>query len=248
MPTPPQPTTATVAPGSTLAVLITEPTPVMTPQPISAATSKGTSSSIFTAPSRGTTICSANPPQPAIPGGQVRMAHAGRAHLDQHLAGPRPDDLDIVADVELGVTNRMEYRSAHGAPPISGEFSSDRSKVEQVAVTPRNPQSARFAQIHEGAELSGPRRRGIQQTREGGPLYTGIRVKRVFGWMDSYGRYAQPVEALYRPRSCVGRCCSGNLSDGRRPAGVAGLADCLPARDDELLLLLPRRSVQGPLP
>src|SRR5258707_96893 len=38
---------------------------------------------------------------------------------------PRPDDLDIVADVELGVTNRMEYRSAHGAPPISGEFSSD---------------------------------------------------------------------------------------------------------------------------
>jgi hypothetical protein len=71
IPTPPQPTTATVAPGSTLAVLITEPTPVITPHPIRAATSNGTSSAIFTAPSRGTTICSANPPQPAIPNAGV---------------------------------------------------------------------------------------------------------------------------------------------------------------------------------
>src|SRR5258708_36010046 len=117
-----------------------------------------------------------------------------------------------------------------------------RSKVEQVTVTPRNPQSARFAQIHEGDELSGPQRRGIQQTREGGPYIPGIRVKRVFGWMDSYGRYAQPVEALYRPRSCVGRCCSGNLSDGRRPAGGSGRAGCLPARDRQLRLLLARPS------
>jgi hypothetical protein len=39
MPTPPQPMTATVAPGSTRAVLITAPTPVITQQPTSAATS-----------------------------------------------------------------------------------------------------------------------------------------------------------------------------------------------------------------
>ena len=39
MPTPPQPITATVAPGSTRAVLITAPTPVTTPQPTSAASS-----------------------------------------------------------------------------------------------------------------------------------------------------------------------------------------------------------------
>src|SRR5262245_53899806 len=53
------------------------------------------------------------------------MAHAGRAHLDQHLAGTRANHLHVVADVELGVTNSVEYRSAHGAPPISGEFCSD---------------------------------------------------------------------------------------------------------------------------
>ena len=47
-PMPPQPITATVEPGSTLAVLNTAPTPVVTPQPISAARSSGMSSRIFT--------------------------------------------------------------------------------------------------------------------------------------------------------------------------------------------------------
>ena len=42
-PTPPQPITATVLPGSTLAVWITAPTPVVTPQPINAARSSGIS-------------------------------------------------------------------------------------------------------------------------------------------------------------------------------------------------------------
>ena len=46
-PTPPHPMTATVAPGSTAAVWITAPTPVVTPQPISAARSSGMSSRIF---------------------------------------------------------------------------------------------------------------------------------------------------------------------------------------------------------
>ena len=67
MPTPPQPMTATVAPGSTRAVLITAPTPVITPQPTSAASSYGTSAAIFTAPSSGTTISSAKAPHPASP-------------------------------------------------------------------------------------------------------------------------------------------------------------------------------------
>src|SRR5690349_3559704 len=43
MPTPPQPNTATVEPDFTLAVLIAAPTPVVTPQPISAAAESGTS-------------------------------------------------------------------------------------------------------------------------------------------------------------------------------------------------------------
>ena len=47
-PTPPHPITATVEPGSTLAVLNTAPTPVVTPQPIRAARSSGMSSRIFT--------------------------------------------------------------------------------------------------------------------------------------------------------------------------------------------------------
>ena len=57
-PTPPQPITATVAPGSTLAALNTAPTPVITPQPTSAARSSGMSSSIFTIEFSCTSICS----------------------------------------------------------------------------------------------------------------------------------------------------------------------------------------------
>ena len=59
-PTPPQPITATVAPGSTLAALNTAPTPVITPQPTSAARSSGMSSSIFTIAFSCTSICSPN--------------------------------------------------------------------------------------------------------------------------------------------------------------------------------------------
>ena len=45
-PTPPQPSTATLSPARTCATLITEPTPVITPQPLIAATGKGTASGI----------------------------------------------------------------------------------------------------------------------------------------------------------------------------------------------------------
>ena len=58
-PTPPQPMTATVEPAGTRAVLITAPTPVMTPQPTSVARSSGMSRSIFTSAFSCTTICSA---------------------------------------------------------------------------------------------------------------------------------------------------------------------------------------------
>jgi hypothetical protein len=66
-PTPPQPITATVEPGRTFAVLIAAPTPVVMPQPISAPTSHGTSGSSLIAPCQGTTISSAQVPQPAMP-------------------------------------------------------------------------------------------------------------------------------------------------------------------------------------
>ena len=54
-PTPPSPMTATVDPAGTSAVLTTAPTPVETPQPMSAATSGGTPSGIGTTALAGTT-------------------------------------------------------------------------------------------------------------------------------------------------------------------------------------------------
>src|SRR5918999_1787397 len=63
-PTPPQPNTATVAPGSTPAVLITAPTPVVTPQPTSDACANGMSLSIGTAATSATSAYSANVPSP----------------------------------------------------------------------------------------------------------------------------------------------------------------------------------------
>src|SRR5581483_8549100 len=67
MPTPPQPITSTDDPGATRAALIAAPTPVMTPQPTSEATSYGTSAAILIAPASGTISSSANVPAPAIP-------------------------------------------------------------------------------------------------------------------------------------------------------------------------------------
>ena len=52
-PMPPAPSTMTVAPSSTLAVLSTAPTPVCTAHPSTHATSSGTSGSTFTTPSSG---------------------------------------------------------------------------------------------------------------------------------------------------------------------------------------------------
>ena len=58
-PTPPSPTTATLAPRGTSAVFWTAPTPVVTQQPIRAATAGSMPSGIGMAASRGTTVASA---------------------------------------------------------------------------------------------------------------------------------------------------------------------------------------------
>src|SRR5918998_250564 len=63
-PTPPQPKTATDEPGSTLAVLKTAPTPVVTPQPTSAAQSSRILGSILIRFSAETVAYSAIDPQP----------------------------------------------------------------------------------------------------------------------------------------------------------------------------------------
>src|SRR6185369_6190636 len=54
-PTPPQPITTALLPGSTLAVLMAAPTPVMTPQPTRHALSSGTPAGILTHEISGTT-------------------------------------------------------------------------------------------------------------------------------------------------------------------------------------------------
>ena len=63
-PMPPRPSTSTVAPGSTLAVLSTAPTPVCTAHPITHAVSSGVSSGTFTAPVSLHIAYSAKPPTP----------------------------------------------------------------------------------------------------------------------------------------------------------------------------------------
>ena len=62
-PIPPSPSTRTVAPASTRAVLSTAPTPVCTAQPITHRTSSGASAATFTAPVAGSTTYSANAPR-----------------------------------------------------------------------------------------------------------------------------------------------------------------------------------------
>ena len=64
-PTPPQPTTATVWPACTRAVLVAAPTPVMTLQPTRAAHSMGTSSGTWTRAVALTSCCSAKADMPA---------------------------------------------------------------------------------------------------------------------------------------------------------------------------------------
>ena len=61
-PTPPQPITHTDAPGSTRAVFVTAPTPVVTQQPIRQATSNGTADGTGMTAEAGTTAASAKVP------------------------------------------------------------------------------------------------------------------------------------------------------------------------------------------
>ena len=117
-PTPPQPTTATVWPACTRAVLVAAPTPVMTLQPTRAAASMGTSSGTCTRALELTSCCSAKADMPAKLGDGLAVhaesvlaaeavgvdAEEG-ASLDAVVAvaagGDEGDD-DAVADLDVG--------------------------------------------------------------------------------------------------------------------------------------------------
>ena len=92
MPTPPKPITNTVAPSSTFAVLSTAPTPVWMAQPITAATSKGTSGLIFTAADSATRVSS---PKPATP----RPRYTGWPSIENGIepSGMVPMNMDDAA-------------------------------------------------------------------------------------------------------------------------------------------------------
>ena len=95
-PTPPAPMTSTEDPGVIPAVLSAAPTPVVTPQPTRAATSSGTSSSIFTAAIPGTMVSSANVPQPVMapttvsPRRNCGLALMAKKPSMHRLGWPRP--------------------------------------------------------------------------------------------------------------------------------------------------------------
>ena len=77
-PTPPQPMTATVEPGSTWAVFRAAPTPVVTPQPMRASCSSGRSVSTFTTDIWSTVIWSANVPRPVKAGAMLPSLRVAR--------------------------------------------------------------------------------------------------------------------------------------------------------------------------
>src|SRR4029453_3904150 len=106
MPTPPRPNTTTEEPGVTLAVLSAAPTPVMTPQPTSEATSCGVSGSIFTTPCSGMIISSAQVPEPAKPiSGAPSSVKCGMAPMPKVMFRHR-----------LGCLRSMQYlHCPHGA-------------------------------------------------------------------------------------------------------------------------------------
>ena len=86
-PMPPTPMTSTLWPWVTLARLNTAPTPVMTPQPSSDATSKGTSLLIGTAWRAFTTVCSVNAPMLANWKHLAVALTERRRHLADRLRG-----------------------------------------------------------------------------------------------------------------------------------------------------------------
>ena len=86
MPTPPQPTTATLLPGVTLALLTTAPTPVGTQQPMSAAWGMGVGISMGTQPISGTTAYSAK--QATLPMWWMRVSPLCRRCVPSIMFGP----------------------------------------------------------------------------------------------------------------------------------------------------------------
>ena len=84
-PTPPQPITVTVEPGLMPAVFSAAPTPVVTPQPMSASCSDGRSVSTFTNIDSSTVISSAKVPRPLIP---MTLLPSGRVPFDTIECAP----------------------------------------------------------------------------------------------------------------------------------------------------------------
>ena len=106
MPTPPQPTMTTVSPGCTSAAYVAEPQPVVTPQPTSAALSRGMSSSILM--------------QLASLHDRVRRERADAAHDPEVLAA-----LGVMAGGEVGDLPSGEQERRRGRTGSAGRVAHD---------------------------------------------------------------------------------------------------------------------------
>jgi len=137
-PTPPAPITATVVPGSTPAVLIAAPTPVITEQPTSAAMSIPMSSGILTNPEAGVSEYSAKPLTLASRVRRAEILRDPKFVLD-HIHGddlPRAGQPCPLDDVAAAPTRRRQEPAGEHArlhrKPAAARRVSVRSIVRRI--------------------------------------------------------------------------------------------------------------------
>ena len=142
-PTPPQPITATVSPAFTFAVLRAAPTPVVTPQPMSASCSSGTSVSIFTSDISSHVIMSANVPRPVIAMSGVPSPRVARgAPITAYVLAHRCDS-----------SRRQNQQCPHAGmnEPITRSPTLTRVTSEPTASTTPQPSWPRMAWVGIGS-------------------------------------------------------------------------------------------------
>jgi len=91
-PTPPQPRTATLAPGFTCAVLSAAPTPVVTPQPIRASCVSGRSVSTFTSDASLAVITLEKVPRPVMQKYGLPSGRLPRIAIDTSFSSSQSSD------------------------------------------------------------------------------------------------------------------------------------------------------------
>ena len=129
-PTPPQPMTATVEPGSTRAVCQTAPIPVDRAQPTRAARSRGAAASMGTTWRSGTRVSSA---KVAVPSPRISLAPSTEAY------GP-PSDSAIPVVHSMGCPARHQKQTRHGGIHVSTTWSPTATRVTAGPTSTTTPE------------------------------------------------------------------------------------------------------------